>query len=251
MVSAIPTIKTTPLHAEGSLEVRLLGCVDFQAAKLLQEWQVQETSQRNDQQGTLILCEHPPVLTQGRTASFDDISFHHEQELVSRQIPTVRLNRGGGTLLHLPGQLAMYPIFPLARMGISPTEFNRRFGRAIVDSCCEQRIEADSIRSQSAIITVAEKRIATIGAAMRNGVCYHGAFLNVSPDLHTLRLIANNQESPDDTSIQAERVGPVRMDAVREAIVRNIAKQFGYQRQHIYTSHPFLKRTSRKVHAYA
>ena len=65
----------------------------------------------------LILCEHPPLITVGRQGSRGHIRFDTE-ELFVRGWPVRWVNRGGGCLLHLPGQLAIYPILPLARLAV-------------------------------------------------------------------------------------------------------------------------------------
>ena len=98
-----------------SLEVYLLGRVDFASAVELQERWVYEISGRRDRQGALFLCEHPPVVTIGRKGSRSQL-LTDEQDLRSRLMDVHWLNRGGGALVHSPGQLAAYPIVPLDRL---------------------------------------------------------------------------------------------------------------------------------------
>ena len=114
MYTAEP-VRTTP--ADGALEVFLLGLVDFDAALFLQERLMMHVAQRDDGYGALLICEHPPLITIGRSGSQAEI-LCDAHELTARQIDVRWLNRGGGALVHVPGQLALYPILPLARRGL-------------------------------------------------------------------------------------------------------------------------------------
>src|SRR5207237_1247638 len=92
-----------PKAGEASLEVHLLGLVDFDACLFLQERLVEELSQRDDGHGAVLVCEHPPLITIGREGSQAHI-LCEPQELVARQLEVRWLNRGGGCLVHVPGQ---------------------------------------------------------------------------------------------------------------------------------------------------
>lgn len=253
MMTITPTLRKTPTDQSGSLEVRLLGCVDFQAMKLLQEWRVSQIARSENRSGTLMLCEHPPCVTKGRTSSIEQIDLHGERELNTMQIPTFQVNRAGGTLIHAPGQLAVYLVLPYQRLGINPIGFVARLHTAIRNVINDQNIDLPrpNAHSVDSISTNYGKQLATINVASRSGVSCFGAYLNVAPDLSLLRLVKSAGDLADTTSLQAERAGLVRMDAVREPLIRQICNSFDYQKTHIHTSHPFLKRTIRKIHAYA
>src|SRR5688572_7460058 len=92
-----------------TVEAYLLGRIDFHACLTLQRRLVYETSGRRDGRISLILCEHPRSITVGRLGSWAHIRVD-QRELESRQVPVHWTNRGGGCLVHLPGQLAVYPI---------------------------------------------------------------------------------------------------------------------------------------------
>src|SRR5690348_8506148 len=95
-----------------AVEAHLLGTVSFEDCLALQQRLVYETSGRSDRQITLLVCEHPLKITVGRLGSRSHIHLSRH-ELVSRQIDVRWVNRGGGCLVHAPGQLAIYPIVPL------------------------------------------------------------------------------------------------------------------------------------------
>jgi len=79
-------------------------------------------------------------------------------------------------------------------------------------------------------------QLAAFGVAVRHWITYYGAYLNVCPPMGMFRLV-----EPKMSSLVAERCGPVRMTAVRAALVRRLAEAFGSDRYHLYTGHPLLR----------
>ena len=236
-----------PLRTEASLEVFLLGLVDFDAALFLQERFLHEISQRDDNSGVVLVCEHPALVTVGREGSQSHILCEPE-ELVARQIPVRRLNRGGGCLMHAPGQLAVYPIIPLNRRGVGLADYRERLEQAVMDMCTEFRVP--TWRQEEAGVWCRCGQLAHLGAAVRSGISYHGLFINVSPRLDALRLVKSNPLGGRVTSLSAQRLKPTAMPATRESVIRHLAAQLNYERYHLYTGHPLLRRTKRVV-AYA
>ena len=109
-----------------ALEAFLLGTVDFDVTLALQQRLVEQARARGDGQVTLLLCEHPTIITIGRGGSPAAVAMQSTPVRTGR-IAVRWVNRGGGTLLHCPGQLAIYPIVPLAWHGFSVGQFFRRF----------------------------------------------------------------------------------------------------------------------------
>src|SRR5262245_2663599 len=91
--------------ADRALQVYLLGSVDYGAMLRFQHRLVYEIS-GDRSRSLLILCEHPPLISVGREGSHEHIGFE-PAELDAREWPVRWVNRGGGCLLHLPGQLAI------------------------------------------------------------------------------------------------------------------------------------------------
>jgi len=230
----------------GALEVYLLGLVDFDAALYLQERLALEIAQQDDGRGALLVCEHPPLITIGREGSRGDLCCD-ARELTVREIEVRWLSRGGGTLIHLPGQLAAYPLLSLARRGWGLAEYRDRLERALFDVCRETRVRAWRDRALAGI-ACRGGLVAHVGAQVRSSISSHGVFINVCPQTDALRLVrAGNHR---ETSLSAERGIPVQMSAVRESLIRSLAERLDYDRYHLYTGHPLLRRTTRVV-AYA
>ena len=215
----------------------LLGCVDFEDCLLVQRRLAYDALSRDDGRIAVLLCEHPPQVTIGRGGSRADVRISNE-ELAARQVPVRYVGRGGGAILHAPGQLAVYPIVPLAWHGWCVGEFLRRFGAALGSTLTDLKVRwhpcdgAASLRGRLGML-------AAVGVSIRNGVTLHGAVLSVHPDGYGQARV---QVAPglSFSSILAERSLPVKMTAVRAALVAHLAAEFGCQRHHLHTGHPHL-----------
>lgn len=243
-----PSSANCPSAGDASLEVHLLGTVDFEAALFLQERVVYELSGRDDAQGALLICEHPPLVTVGREGSRAHLRCSDE-ELRARMLDVRWLNRGGGCIVHVPGQLAVYPILPLARLNLGVSAHRRTLEQGVIDACREQRVMTHRTDEQPGVFC-RTGQIAHIGLAMKSGISYHGLFLNVSPILSWSRLAQAGDDARQITSLQRERTGPIAVGAVRESLIRHLSAGWGYQRHHVYTGHHLLRRT-RKATVYA
>ena len=236
-------------HECSSLEVRLLGVVDYDSAAALQDRLHAEIAERSDRLGALVICEHPPVVTVGREGGGDRVGLIRD-ELAARLIDLRWVARGGGTLMHLPGQLVVYPIVPLSRLSISVVEFRRRLLSSLIAVCRDQRVDAwDGPDGQSVRCRLG--RIASVGVAVRDHVTFHGMFLNVNPNPNLLQLMQATSIAGRLTSLSSQRMSPVSMQAVRESTIRHLAEMLGYSEWNVYTGHPLLRRDQKKVYDYA
>ncbi len=243
------TVWTSQGRASAALEVYLLGTVDFDAAMALQERLVDEIAERSDCLGALIVCEHPPVVTIGREGRITDLPLD-TRDFTARMMEVRRVNRSGGTLVHTPGQVVAYPILPVNRLGCSFAEFRKRLQNAAIATAAERRVTAHPTATSYGTICRCGQ-FSWVGATVRDGVSHHGLFMNVSPVLDTVRLVRSTADRVKISSLSMQRMEPVPMQKVREALVRHIADQFGYEETHPYTGHPMLKRTWRKVMQHA
>ncbi|TXT30698.1 MAG: lipoate-protein ligase B [Planctomycetota bacterium] len=230
-----------------SLQVFLLGTVEFESALRLQEQFRDDVIQRDDRLGGLFVCEHPPVVTIGREGS----QTHLRRDLAEFNklgINVRWLNRGGGAWMQCPGQIAVYPIVPLRRLGLGLTEYRQRLELAVLDVCRELHVAAHRIDEEPGIFC-SLGQLAAVGVAVRSWVTTHGLTLNVSPDLSLLRTTRPNSRGLRPTSLQAARQRLTAIPKVRESLIRNLTERLGYEQSHLYTSIPGLKRTKRRVFA--
>ena len=222
-----------------AVDVHLLGLIDFDAGLALQQRLVYETSGRADGRIALLVCEHPPSISVGRQGSWAHIRLARE-ELERRQLEVRWLARGGGCVLHAPGQLAVYPIVPLAWHGWSVGEYLRRLQSGLQAAIAELGVAAQT-REGCHGLWGRGGLLAAFGIAVRHGVASHGAFLNVHPALRSFRYVEMDPVGGAATSsLVAERRQPIRMGRAREAVIRRLAEAFDSPRYDLCTGHPLF-----------
>ena len=180
---------------------------------------------------TLILLEHPPVLTLGRNASRANI-LASDEFLAYRGVEIHEINRGGDVTYHGPGQLVGYPIFDLRSFTprLGAVQFVRLLEEALIRTCGDFGVQATRVGGRTGVWTMAggsirEKKIAAIGVHIARGITSHGFALNVNPDLRDFELIVPcGIADREVTSLEREADPPPGMDAVRNSV----ARQFGH-----------------------
>ncbi len=228
-----------------ALRAYLLGQVDFDKALALQRALVFETSGARDAR-TLVLCEHTPLITVGRHGSPAHIHFDPD-ELRARRWPVRWVNRGGGCLLHLPGQLAVYSIVALDRSGLGLAAYLERLQRILVRVLDDFSVRA-ATRPGEPGVWVGQRLVAGLGVAVRDWVAYFGAVLNIDPDLAPFRHVRSG--GPGDgpmTSLVRERGAPLRPALVRQRLLEHFAETFGCRRTSLFFGHPLLGRPAASV----
>jgi lipoyl(octanoyl) transferase len=220
------------------LQAYLLGSVDFEAALAFQRRLVYQISGERDS-GCLILCEHPPLITVGRQGSRAHILFEPE-ELMARQWRIRWVNRGGGCLLHLPGQLAIYPILALDRLDVGLHDYLERLQQVVVAVLDDFSVKGET-RLGHAGVWVGTRLVADIGVAVRNWVAYYGIALNINPSLELFRRVRTGKVTDGSmTSLERERRGPLRPALVRERLLEHFAARFSFSRVSVFSDHPSL-----------
>ena len=127
---------------------------------------------------TLILCEHDPVITVGRRLAAKD-------NILDQAFPVVEIERGGDVTYHGPGQLVAYPIVQLGEGERDLHRYLRNLEQAILDVLGELGLVGCRNEGYTGawVGSSGERKIASIGIAVRRWVTFHGLALNVSTDL--------------------------------------------------------------------
>jgi lipoyl(octanoyl) transferase len=228
----------TPETAARVLQAYLLGTVDFETALALQRRLVYHVAGERST-AALVLCEHSPLITVGRQGSRLHILAEPEQ-LRTRQWRVRWVNRGGGCWLHLPGQLAIYPVLALDSLGLGLEAYLERLHGLLSAVLEDFGIRAET-RPHQAGLWVGPRLIAGIGVAVRDWVAYYGAVLNVHPDLEPFRLVrCGGTPAGLMTSLARERRAPLRPALVRERLLEHFARDFGFERTALFSDHPLL-----------
>jgi lipoyl(octanoyl) transferase len=169
------------------LHVRWLGRVEFARALALQEEIVLNKRDDCSVEDQLLLLEHEPVYTIGRTPDRSSLSATRRirrGELGAAHLPHLlfAINRGGQATYHGPGQLMGYPIIDLRRCGQDLHKYLRWLEQLLIDLLAEYGIAA-SRRESLTGVWVGDRKIASIGVGVRHWITMHGFALNVSGDL--------------------------------------------------------------------
>jgi len=236
----MPEVSEQFEQASPVVETHLLGRVSLERCLNLQQRLAGEIGGRDDGKIALLLCEHPEIITVGRGGSPDEVASH-SQALRSRQIRVQWVNRGGGCMLHAPGQLAIYPIVPLRWHDFSVGEYLDRVQAALLETLDELGVQT-ATRPGRHGIWGRTGQLAAMGIAVRNWVTYFGAYLNVCPALGMFRLVETDPlEGTRMSSLAAERCGIMRMTTVRSILTGHLARTLGCDRYHLHTGHPSLR----------
>lgn len=163
------------------LEVRRLGRVDYSAAHSLQE-ELVAARVAGTIGDTLVLCEHEPVVTVGRGAG-PEVAAGVGMEVIETE-------RGGEATYHGPGQVVIYPIIALPEGQRDLHRYLRDLEEVVISVLAEFEIVGRRVDGLTGV-WVGEKKIASVGVAVRRWVAWHGLAINV----HT-RLEAFNGFQP-------------------------------------------------------
>jgi lipoyl(octanoyl) transferase len=169
-----------PAAARLPIRVRRLGRVPYPEALALQERLVGER-QAGRGFDTLLLLEHPPVVTLGRGADPAHL-LRTRAELSRKGVEVFEAGRGGDVTYHGPGQLVGYPILRLPPPLQDLHLLLRRLEEALIRSCLEFGIEAGRVEGLTGV-WVGREKLAAIGLRVARWVTSHGFALNVSTDL--------------------------------------------------------------------
>jgi lipoyl(octanoyl) transferase len=221
------------------LQIIDLGSVDYGTALQLQETLV-ELRKQDRIADTMLLLEHPPVITLGRNAKERNIVASPEF-LAQRGVEVFEINRGGDVTFHGPGQLVGYPICDLRGLStntaapkIGAVEFVRRLEEVLIRVCADFGIASDRVPGLTGVWADAARKVAAIGVHISRGVTSHGFALNVTTDLKYFDLIVPcGITGKPVTSMEQEFAGregkPLEMQAVKNAVTRQFGNVFGMQ----------------------
>lgn len=217
------------------IHVLHLGIVPYATALELQRTLLQ-LRKANRIENTLLLLEHPPVITLGRNARLENVLASPEF-LSQRGVELHEIDRGGDVTFHGPGQLVAYPIFDLRSFDpkVGAVEFVRRLEEVLIRTCGDYGIGTQRISGLTGVWTYAlrnkpEAKIAAIGVHISRAVTTHGFALNVTTDLDYFTMIVPcGITNKPVTSMQRELQKPLTIDEIATAASRNFGRVFNSQ----------------------
>ena len=220
------------------IQLLQLGRISYADGLAIQQ-QVIDARKQGKIGDTLLLLEHPPVITLGRNAHRSNI-IASDEFLAARGVSLHEINRGGDVTYHGPGQLVGYPIFDLrgewpGKKGphLGAVDYVRMLEEALIRTCADFGVMTERVCGKTGVWTlaggsIAEKKIAAIGVHVSQGVTSHGFALNVTADLREFDwIVPCGITDKKVTSLDLE-VGDDREPAATLANAANsAAKQMG------------------------
>ncbi|OGO79359.1 MAG: lipoyl(octanoyl) transferase [Clostridiales bacterium GWB2_37_7] len=209
------------------LNVVFLGKCNYEKALEIQ-YKLVEKRQKGEIDDTLILVEHPPVITIGRGGDEANV-VASEEYLNSMGIDVVRTNRGGDVTYHGDGQIVVYPIVNIKdlKMGIRDFVYNLEeiFIQLLID---KYNIEAGRYPEYTGV-WIENRKIAAIGLAVKRGVTMHGVAFNVNTNLKHFQLIVPcGITGKEVTSIEKLIGSKADFDELNKLVLEYYCKIFNY-----------------------
>lgn len=173
----------------------------------------------NNAEEAIIITEHFPVYTCGRTTP-------PQERPPNSPIPVVDVERGGKLTYHGPGQIVGYPILNLMKRKLSIPQYLRRLEGALITALQEAGVEAKYREEYKAGLWVGDKKLVSIGIAVRRWVSFHGFALNVDLDLEPFRIVSPCGLSGEKVTSLKQLGCPVSKERMRERVVRHLTRAF-------------------------
>ena len=153
--------------------VRRLGQVDYEPTwRKMQRFTDAREAATPDE---VWFLQHPPVFTLGMNATMDHV-------LAPGQIPLVQIDRGGQVTYHGPGQLVVYPLLDIGRLGLTVRALVSALEQTVIRTAAIWGVKACARRDAPGVY-VDGRKLASLGLRIRKDCCYHGLALNVDMDL--------------------------------------------------------------------
>lgn len=222
------------------INVLFLGRVDYSIALELQHTLVNLVKEKRISH-TLLLLEHPPVITLGRNAGEQNIVASREF-LAANGVELHEADRGGDVTFHGPGQLVGYPIFDLRAFSsrVGAVEFVRKLEEALIRTCGDLGVVTERIPGLTGVWTQDEVpgKIAAIGVHISRAVTSHGFALNVTTNLDYFKLIvpcgisdkpvASLEQEMAKSFLSRDRKVPA-LEELAQQVARNFGRVFEAQ----------------------
>jgi lipoyl(octanoyl) transferase len=212
----------------------------YEPVPYLEAWELQRSVAAavaaGDAPDTVLLLEHPPVITIGRRTEEGELHIPHGAE-----VEIVETDRGGKSTYHGPGQLVCYPIFDLTRHGQDVKRYCRDLEEALIRTLAPLSVEATRIEGLTGIwLERPPRKIASIGIHISKWVTTHGYALNVDldPAPFTEWITACGIEDAAFTTIARELSRPVSIDEVRPHAVAALEDVFSLRFDAVAASVP-------------
>ena len=209
-----------------NINVVNLGKMDYGSALDVQKKVLDKVSSGKED-NTLLLVEHPPVITLGRRAKREHILLSDEK-LAENSVELFEISRGGDVTYHGPGQLVGYPILRLEEFGRDLHLYVTMLEETIIN-LLENTYGLAPARETGKYtgVYIGDRKITAIGIAVRKWVSFHGFAFNINTNLkHFDWIIPCGLADRTVTSLERETGSRVDFEKVRDQVVESFAARF-------------------------
>lgn len=208
-----------------------LGLIGYAEAYELQK-RVVATRKAGAIEDVLLFCEHPHVITLGRSGNKENL-LASEHVLRQRGVEFYASNRGGDITYHGPGQMVGYPILNLGAIRRDVVWYVRTLEEAMIQASAELGIAAFRVAGKTGIWVQAgqaEEKLAAIGVHISRWVTSHGFAYNVATDLRNFELIVPcGIADRKATSLEKLLGRSVKQEEVRPRMAKHLGALLGFE----------------------
>ncbi len=202
-----------------------LGLVEYTEAQAIQ---IRIRDARLDGRITddvALFCEHPAVFTLGRRGGRENLRVSPEL-LAEKGVPVVQAERGGNITYHGPGQLIVYPIIDLERARLSVVDYVTALEAVMIRTAADFGVTAERSEVNRGV-WVGNRKLGSVGIALRRGISWHGLAFNADPDLTPFGWIHPcGLSGVEMTSLARETGSRVDLAAVKNRVRGHLADIF-------------------------
>lgn len=204
---------------------------DYQESLLQQNTRLKVAGEANATRHHLLLVEHPPVYTLGKSGKQENIIWT-EEERKKRNIEFFHINRGGDITFHGPGQIVGYPILDLEKLKPDLGWYLRSLEEVILLTLSDYGLTGDRSKGETGVwidagIPGKERKICAMGIKCSRWITMHGFAFNVHTDLDYFNgIVPCGIQNKSVTSLQKELNSPVSMAEVKERLKKNFEQVF-------------------------
>lgn len=209
---------------KNNLQIRNCGLCKFRETLQLQHELLEE--RRLDKiPDTIIIVEHPAVITLGARQSLNKLLVSREK-LEQEKIDVVQIRRGGGVTAHNPGQLVFYPVMNLQKLKLGISEYIRELEITGMELLNELGIESQRQKGFPGL-WINKRKIASIGVRVSKFITYHGMAINIQNDLSIFDFIKPcGLENIEMTSVLKETGKNQTMERAGKILSKLLIKHF-------------------------
>ena len=189
--------------------------------------QLEKKANSEETENTLILLQHTPVYTLGKSGDISNLKVPIEETGAE----FYQTKRGGDITFHGPGQLVVYPIFDIENFGISVREYVAKLEQCVIECIAEYGLKGERIEDASGVWLDAgnkkARKICAVGLKVSRGISMHGLAFNIHTDLSYFdHIVPCGLDDKSVTSLEKELGKKLDFFEVQKKLIAQFEKHF-------------------------